>query len=229
MPPPRRAGDPRYGTEVSKRYSFVAFDLYGTLLDIAGLAPRLSQLLGRDSTALLAAWRTAQLERSWELNRLGTYEPFDQVTDWALQRVGGEIDPALRARLAAQWLTLPAHGDAKAALQQLAARGIRTAVLSNGTRPMVESALGAAGLVVDDVLSVDQIRAYKPDPRVYALLDAVAPADAALFVSSNGFDAEGAKRAGRTVCFVDRGGSAPGIAPDLQVRSLAELAEQITA
>ena len=72
MPPPRWAGDLRYGTDVTARYGFVAFDLYGTLLDIAGLAPRLSQQLGRDATALLAAWRTAQLERSWELNRLGT-------------------------------------------------------------------------------------------------------------------------------------------------------------
>ena len=62
---------------------------------------------------------------------------------------------------------------------------------------------------------------------IYALLDEIAPAEATLFVSSNGFDAEGARRAGRTVCFIDRGGAGPALDPDLQVRSLAELAEQI--
>ncbi|HEX7840979.1 MAG TPA: hypothetical protein VF469_26060, partial [Kofleriaceae bacterium] len=95
------------------------------------------------------------------------------------------------------------------------------------TRPMIERALGHADLSVDDLRSVDQLGVYKPDPRVYAMLDAMAPVDATIFVSSNGFDAEGAKRTGRRVCFIDRGGARPGIEPDFQVRSLAELAEQV--
>jgi len=100
----------------------------------------------------------------------------------------------------------------------------RTAVLSNGTRAMIEAALGAASLRVDELRSVDELRVYKPDPRVYGMLDELAPVAATLFVSSNGFDAEGAKRTGRQVCFIDRGGPQPGLGPDLQIRSLAELA-----
>jgi hypothetical protein len=75
---------------------------------------------------------------------------------------------------------------------------------------------------MDEMRSVEEVRAYKPDPRVYRLMDALAPAAATLFVSSNAFDAEGAKRNGRTVCFIDRGGATPGLDPDLRVRSLAE-------
>jgi 2-haloacid dehalogenase len=209
---------------VTPNYRLVVFDLYGTLLDISGLAATLSALLGRDATTLLAAWRTAQLERTWELNRLATYEPFDRVTAWALAKVAGELDEGLRERLVEPWLTVPAYPDAVATLQRLASVGARTAVLSNGTRAMIETALGAAAVRVDEVRSVDELRVYKPDPRVYGMLDELAPVAATLFVSSNGFDAEGAKRTGRHVCFIDRGGPQPGLAPDLQVRSLAELA-----
>lgn len=208
-------------------YRLAMFDLYGTLLDISGLVGKLSTVLGRDATALLAAWRTAQLERTWELNRLATFEPFDRVTAWALAKVAGELDEALRMQLAEPWFTLPAYPDAVAALQRLASRGVRTGILSNGTRPMIERAVQHAGLSVDHVRSVEDVRVYKPDPRVYALLDDLAPAEATLFVSSNGFDAEGAKRSGRTVCFIDRGGARPALEPDMQVRSLAELAERI--
>jgi 2-haloacid dehalogenase len=209
------------------RFRLVAFDLYGTLLDISGLAGRLSAVLGRDATVLLAAWRTAQLARTWDLNRRASYETFDRVTAWALAKVAGElgelIDDATQARLADEWLTVPAHADAAVTLERLAAAGVRTAVLSNGTHPMIARALEAARLRVDDVRSVDDVHVYKPDPRVYAQLDALAPAAETLFVSSNAFDAEGAKRTGRTVAFVDRGAAQPAVAPDVRVHALAEL------
>jgi len=208
-------------------YQLVVFDLYGTLLDISGMAAKMSTLIGKNASPMLSAWRTAQLERTWELNRLATYEPFDRVTAWALASVAGDLDEALRAQLTEQWLTVPAHGDAGAALRRLATAGVRTAVLSNGTRPMIERALHAAGLAVDEVRSVEEVRVYKPDPRVYRMLDALAPVEATLFVSSNAFDAEGAKRNGRTVCFIDRGGAKPGAEPDLVVTSLAALAERV--
>jgi 2-haloacid dehalogenase len=214
-------------------YHLVAFDLYGTLLDISGMAAAMSGLLGKDASALLAAWRTAQLERTWELNRLGRYEPFDRVTGWALTKVMAELgvggDDALRAQLTEQWFTVPAHGDATAAIHTLRVSGAGVAVLSNGTPPMIERALRQADLRIGDVRSVDQIRVYKPDPRVYRLLDDLAPPSASLFVSSNAFDAEGAKRAGCTVCFIDRGGAQPEVEPDLRVSSLAELADHVAA
>jgi 2-haloacid dehalogenase len=89
---------------------------------------------------------------------------------------------------------------------------------------MIRSALDAAGLPIDEVRSADEVRVYKPDPRVYALLDQIAPRDRTLFVSSNGWDADGCKRTGRTVAWVDRGGAPPTQAPDLRVTSLEEVA-----
>ena len=86
---------------------------------------------------------------------------------------------------------------------------------------MIAGALEAAGIEVDRILTADDVRVYKPDPRVYALLDAEAESARTLFVSSNGWDAEGASRAGRTVAWIDRGGEPPAIAPKHRIPSLS--------
>jgi|SRR5712664_552155 len=202
----------------------VAFDLYGTLLAIEKLEAALDGILGGDARALLAEWRKAQIGRTWELNRRGDYEPFSEVTARALAQVAPYLAPQVMERACKAWLTVPAHPDAAPALRGLRAAGVRCAVLSNGTAPMIRSALDAAGLPVDEVRSVDEVRVYKPDPRVYALLDRIAPRGGTLFVSSNGWDVDGCKKTGRTVAYVDRGGAAPTHPPDLRVTSLVEVA-----
>jgi 2-haloalkanoic acid dehalogenase type II len=200
----------------------VAFDLYGTLLDVASLAPRLRAISETAGAELLGKWRTAQLERTWELNRRGQYEPFDAVTGRALEQVAPHLGPDVRARMCDAWLSLPAFDDAADALEALAQAGMRRAVLSNGTQRMIRAALDASGLEVDQVFSADDVRAYKTDARVYSLL----PRERTLFVSGNGWDAEGAKRFGLQVAWVDRGGAPPAVPPDLRVASLAELARE---
>src|SRR3954470_9773130 len=96
------------------RYEWVAFDLYGTLLDVSGLADQMDAVSGEaedaataqpgskagastdlpgGAAALLAAWRKAQLERTWKLNEQGAYEPFDVVTAKALFEVAPQLDP----------------------------------------------------------------------------------------------------------------------------------------
>ena len=128
-----------------------------------------------------------------------------------------------RERLAALWSTVPAYPDALEALAALRSEGVRRVVLSNGTRGMIRSALEAAGLEVDRILSADDVRVYKTDPRVYALLDSLADSSRALFVSSNGWDVDGARRTGRVVAWVDRGGEPPAAPPRYRVASLAEI------
>ncbi|MEP6800311.1 MAG: HAD-IA family hydrolase, partial [Acidobacteriota bacterium] len=141
----------------------------------------------------------------------------------ALEEVAPELPAESRERLANLWRTVPAYPDAGATLGALKSAGVRRAVLSNGTRPMIAQALEAAGLNVERILSADDVRAYKTDPRVYALLDAEADPARTLFVSSNGWDADGARRAGRTVAWIDRGGAAPETAPSYRVAALMEI------
>jgi 2-haloacid dehalogenase len=208
----------------SCRFQLVAFDLYGTLLDIGGLAARMEPLVGETAPNLLARWRKEQLERSWDCNRTGRYEAWDRVTAFALKKAAPELPEATRRELESLWRTVPAYPDAGETLAEIRRKGARCAILSNGTHAMIESALGATGLEVDRILSADDIGVYKTDPRVYALLDGEAPREATLFVSSNGWDAEGARRNGRTVAWLDRGGERPGVEPDYRIQSLPEIA-----
>ena len=200
--------------------TLIAFDLYGTLLDVSGLADRLRAFAGDAAPELLARWRKAQLERTWKLNELGQYEPFDEVTARALQEVAPELSAGTREQMCATWLSLPAFADAREALQTLRGAGFRCGVLSNGTLAMIRAAVDAAGLQLDELHSADEVRAYKTDARVYALV----PRDETLFVSGNAWDAEGAKRYGLRVARLDRGGPPPAVAPDFTFRSLADLA-----
>lgn len=204
-------------------FDLVAFDLYGTLLDVSGLARRMRSVAGEAAAALLSRWRKAQLERSWRVGPGAPYEPWDVLTARALEEVAPELPVEARERLAGFWWDLPPFGDAGSTLAALKSAGVRRAVLSNGTRAMITSALEAASLDVDRVLSADDVGAYKTDPRVYALLDSEADLTRTLFVSSNGWDVDGAQRAGRSVVWVDRGGEPPAARPRYRVRSLTEV------
>ena len=199
------------------RFDLVAFDLYGTLLDVSGLARRLQPFAGPGAAELLARWRKAQLERTW---REKVYEPFGVVTERALEQVAPELDAKTRARMCETWLSLPAFPDARSTLESLKKARVRRAVLSNGTPAMIRAALTAADLELDELRSADEVRAYKTDPRVYALV----PRDRTLFVSGNGWDAEGAKKYGLAVAWIDRGTPPPGLAPDFHLYSLSEVA-----
>src|SRR5262249_11246802 len=157
------------------RYDLVAFDLYGTLLDISGLASRMQPLVGAGAGHLLARWRNAQLEKSWRLNLDSRYDRWDHVTAAALDEAAPELCPSVRHHLSDVWMTVPAYPDAAAALTAIKAAGVKRAVLSNGSRAMVLRALEVSSLIVEKVLSADDVHVYKPSPKVYALLDSMAP------------------------------------------------------
>jgi 2-haloacid dehalogenase len=204
-------------------FNLLAFDLYGTLLDISGLVAEMRPVVGERAVNLLGRWRKAQLERSWQLNRDGLYEPWDLVTLRALQEVAPDLPVEACESFAQLWLTVPAFADAAGTLAALKRLGVRRVVLSNGTRNMIARSLETAGLDVERVLSADDVRAYKTDPQVYALLDAEADRSRTLFVSSNGWDVDGAQRAGRTVAWLDRGSDPPLAIPKYRVASLSEV------
>jgi 2-haloacid dehalogenase len=206
-----------------RAFDLIAFDLYGTLLDISELITRMRPIVGNEAAALLGRWRKAQVERSWRLNRENRYEPWDALTLAALDEVFPGLDAQSRERLGNLWWTVPAYPDASSTLATLKTAGVRRAILSNGTRAMIRAALEAAGLQVERILSADDARVYKTDPRVYALLDAESDRSRTLFVSSNGWDVDGAIAAGRTVAWIDRGGEPPKSQPSRRIRSLSEL------
>jgi len=194
------------------------FDAYGTLFDVAAAA-RLAAAEPRRAalaavwTRLAYDWRRKQLEYSWLRAVMGRHADFWTVTedalDWALE-ANGLADPELRPRLLALYRELPAYAEVPTTLAALKARGLATAILSNGSPPMLAAAVASAGIgsLLDDVLSVESVGVFKPDARVYGLVTERfgCARDEVLFVSSNGWDAAAAASYGFRTAWVNRAG-----------------------
>lgn len=192
------------------------FDAYGTLFDVDAAARTMASddaRLAEIWPKLAFDWRRKQLEYSWLREVMGEYVDFWQLTrdglDWAMEAQGID-DPALAERLMGLYRELPAYPEVPAMLDALGHRGIGRAILTNGAPDMVGAAVHAAGIghVLDDVISVALVSRYKPAQAVYDLVEArtgCKPHEV-LFVSSNGWDAAGASRAGFTVAWVNRAG-----------------------
>ena len=222
------------------RVAAVVFDLYGTLLAIDSMAAHVARAQVADAEAFVRDWRRKQLEYAFLCSLAQAYRDFDELTALALEQTcaarGAGLDVAARAALVEAWRSMPAYDDVAPALTALAARGIPLAVLTNGTPVSADAALVNAGIrrLLTEVLSVESVRAYKPDPRVYALATArfgCAPREI-VFVSSNPWDAWGAANFGFRVTWCNRAhGAAEALlpAPDATIAGLGDLAAFVTA
>jgi 2-haloacid dehalogenase len=216
------------------------FDAYGTLFNSSSAAQRVGDMIGSETAGRLAElWRNKQLQYTWLRTVQNRHADFWQVTgealDFALETLA-MADPALRERLMQGYLALEAYPEAAAAVGALRGAGTATAILSNGTPAMLSALVNHAGLggLFDHVLSVEEAGVYKPHPKVYQLAcDRLGiPAEAILFVSSNGWDAWAASAFGMRVAWCNRQGLTrerlPG-APEHEIRSLTELPALLAA
>ena len=192
----------------------VVFDAYGTIFDVQSVAALTEEAFPGHGSLITQIWRMKQLEYSWLRSMMGEYQDFWSVTQaalaYTLETLGLAADAALRERIAHSYNTLTPYPDAGACLAALGGR--RAAILSNGSPAMLAALVAHAGFadLIPTVISVDAARAYKPDPRAYALVETalgVAPSRV-LFVTSNGFDVAGAKAFGFTVARIERQGVA---------------------
>jgi 2-haloacid dehalogenase len=190
------------------------FDAYGTLFDVHSAVREAGASLGALAEPVSQLWRAKQLEYSWTLTLMGAFDDFWTLTgrglDHALARYG-VADPALRAALMDAYLTLGAYPDVAPALTRLKNAGKTTAVFTNGTRAMVDAAIAAAGIggLLDHVVTVEAVGAYKPSPAVYSHAMSSVGIGAAhdiVFVSSNRWDVAGAATIGMVPVWINRTG-----------------------
>ncbi len=212
----------------------LVFDAYGTLFDVHSVSRRAEQLFPGRGAALSAAWRAKQLEYSWLRTLMDRYEDFERVTRsslaGALESLGIEADDAAQRAMIEEYRRLATFPEVPAALESLA-RSRALAILSNGHPGMLEAVVDHNGLrerFRGGILSVHSARRFKPDPSVYRIAEEALGVPRALvgFVSSNGWDAAGAKSFGFRAFWVNRG-AAPverlGVRPDAILRDLAAL------
>lgn len=192
----------------------IAFDGF-TIIDARPVAARAEALFPGQGKALMNAWRTQQFGYAWLRSMGGQYRDFWRVTEDALdaaaRALGLDLPAERRDHLMQAYLELEAWPDAVPVLRRLKARGVTLAFLSNFTAPMLEAAVqnsGLAGLFAEH-LSTDLVRAYKPDPRAYAMaLEAFGlRREEVAFVAFAGWDVAGAKWFGYPTYWANRAGA----------------------
>jgi len=210
------------------------FDAYGTIFDVHSVARLAESFFPGRGAALSAAWRTKQLEYTWLRSLMGRYEDFSRVTlsalEWAFEHLNLEPDDAQRRALFDEYRRLATFPEVPAVLEALALRR-PLAILSNGHPDMLNAVVDHNGLrerFRGGVLSVHPAKVFKPAPSVYRLAeDALGlPRTLTGFVSSNGWDAAGAKAFGFHVFWVNRAKQPVerlGVRPDETIADLAAL------
>jgi len=216
----------------------LAFDVYGTLVDPMGMSELLKQDAGDRAEAVAALWREKQLEFSFRKGLMRAYEDFGVCTRQALRFAMVTHKLKLSAdredELMTAYLSLPAFDDSLPALQALKGQYPMFA-FSNGSYPALEKVLGHNNLLdqFEGLVSVDDLKSFKPDPAVYAYARRKTGAwdEPLCLVSSNAWDVIGARAAGLLAVWVKRDSEKVfedwGIEPSAVIGSLSELPETI--
>jgi 2-haloacid dehalogenase len=188
----------------------VVFDAYGTLYDVQSVADVTEQAFPDYGEIITQIWRIKQLEYSWLRSLMQRYRDFSVITReslaYTLSILGLQYDDAIFERIMEKYLHLDPYPDAVAALAALKDR--KLAILSNGSPGMLNALVANSGLdrMLDATISVDAKKVFKPSPDAYSLIETTLGVKSAdvLFVSSNPWDACGAKAFGLNVAWIER-------------------------
>jgi 2-haloacid dehalogenase len=188
----------------------VVFDAYGTLYDIQSVAAITEEAFPGYGEIITQIWRIKQLEYTWLRSLMRRYDDFSVITRdslaYTLRVLGLQHDIGAFERIMEKYLHLDLYPDALAALAAMGDR--KLAILSNGSTGMLNALVANSGLdrVLDATISIDSQKIFKPAPDAYSLIEAVlgVPPAEVLFVSSNPWDACGAKAFGLNVAWIER-------------------------
>jgi len=188
----------------------VVFDAYGTLYDVQSVAEITEEAFPGYGDIITQVWRIKQLEYSWLRSLMRHYQDFSVVTRdslaYTLRILGLQYDDDTFGRIIDKYLHLELYLDAMPALSALKEK--KLAILSNGSPGMLNALVKNTGLdrVLAATLSVDAHKVFKPSPEAYTLIEEKLGARPpnVLFVSSNPWDACGAKAFGLNVAWIER-------------------------
>ena len=218
----------------------LAFDVYGTLINPHAVIGSLQEHLGDRATGFSQVWRDKQLEYSFRRGLMGAYRDFSVVTrnalDYACAAMEVSLSDGVKDRLMAQYRELDAFDDAVPALESLRAAGCRMHAFSNGLPGDLVQLMRHAGIdaLLDSIVSVHDVRSFKPDPKVYAHFNASTKSEAGetWLISSNPFDIVGAAAFGWNTAWVQRSAKAVfdpwEFSPTTTVTSLGQLKDRVT-
>ncbi|TYR79331.1 haloacid dehalogenase type II [Priestia megaterium] len=216
------------------KFKAILFDTYGTLFDVHTVVKICNELYPGKGEQISYLWRLKQVEYAMQSQLMGRYADFYQLTNqslkYAVEASGFTLTDEAERILMDTYLKLNVYRETKQVLAYLKEKGYILAIFTNGPKQMIAPLLAHHRLnhLFDDVISVDEIKQYKPAMASYhyATNKLGINREQILFLSSNTWDVAGAKNYGFSTAWVNRKGNViehPDLAPDVVIQDLTQL------
>ena len=191
----------------------LVFDAYGTLFDVNSAAEKCKDKIGTKWEAFANFWRTTQLEYTWLRSLMKRHKNFWEITEDSLDKSMSvfNINKDMKSELLNLYKILSPYPEVKEVLENLKKKKFKLAILSNGTPALLNELVISSKLnnLFDDLFSIEEVKVYKPDARVYFM-----PvekynihANEITFLSANTWDVSGGGNYGYNSIWVNRNNS----------------------
>ena len=214
----------------------VVFDAYGTLFDVNSAAKRCKDKIGAKWETFANFWRTTQLEYTWLRSLMKRHKNFWDVTEDSLDKSMKvfKIDKNMKNELLSLYKILSPYPEVKGVLEDLKKKNYKIAILSNGTYDLLNELVESNKLnnLFDDLFSIEEVKIYKPDPRVYEIpiKKYKIKSDEITFLSANTWDVSGGGNFGYNSIWVNRHNSVFDILdfqPKNEISNLTQLLDKV--
>ena len=193
-----------------KNIKAIVFDAYGTLFDVNSAAEKCKGKIGDKWEGFANFWRTTQLEYTWLRSLMKRHKDFWQITEDSLDKSMKtfSIDNSMKNELLDLYKKLSTYSEVKGVLNSLKEKKYKLAILSNGTPALLNELVKSNNLenIFDDLFSIEEVRIYKPDSKVYdiPIKKYQIKADEIAFLSANTWDVSGGGNYGYNAIWVNR-------------------------
>ena len=214
----------------------VVFDAYGTLFDVNSAAKRCKDKIGAKWETFANFWRTTQLEYTWLRSLMKRHKNFWDVTEDSLDKSMKvfNINKNMKNELLNLYKILSPYPEVKEVLEDLKKKNFKLAILSNGTLDLLNELVESNKLnnLFDDLFSIEEVKIYKPDPRVYEIpiKKYKIKSDEITFLSANTWDVSGGGNFGYNSIWVNRHNSVFDILdfqPKNEICNLTQLLDKV--
>ena len=193
-----------------KNIKAIIFDAYGTLFDVNSAAEKCKSKIGDKWESFANYWRKTQLEYTWLRSLMGRHRDFWQITGDSLDKSMQvfNIEVAMKNELLDLYKILSPYPEVKETLEKLKDKKYKLAILSNGTPSLLNELVESNDLhnLFDDIFSIEEVKIYKPDSKVYDLPVKkynIKPNEI-VFLSANTWDVSGGGNYGYNSIWVNR-------------------------
>ena len=188
----------------------VVFDAYGTLFDVNSAAEKCKDKIGVKWETFANFWRTTQLEYTWLRSLMKRHKNFWDITEDSLDKSMKvfNINKNMKNELLSLYKILSPYPEVRGVLEDLKKKNFKLAILSNGTPDLLNELVESNKLnnLFDDLFSIEEVKIYKPDPRVYEIpiKKYKIKSDEITFLSANTWDVSGGGNFGYNSIWVNR-------------------------